>query len=394
MFKHRKISSIQLEYVVKQASAGIYGQLALIILVMMIQYTGSVPYEYVGVWFALIVTTLISRYIISRRYLAGLAMHAQNERDQFYFQRYMINASIMGFLWTAAFALMVLYSSAEFHFISLAIGLGLVSAAILTMGPITAIFLSFSLPIIVSLLVLIYLQTMAVHTLAFLAAFLAFSYLLYTAYRFSHYFTAMHENQEALKKTQLAVVQRLGKAGEFRDEETGNHIHRMSHASRIVARKLGFSSEKAYLMLHASAMHDVGKIGIPDHILLKPGKLDAEEWEIMKSHTNIGASILGDDDSQVLKMAKVIAQSHHEKWDGTGYPEGLKGEEIPLEARITSICDVYDALTSVRPYKVAWSSEEAVKLIKEESGSHFDPAVVDAFLQVLPKVIEVSEHYA
>ena len=394
MFKQRQLSSIQLEYVIKQAYTGIYGQLILILLVMMIEFTGGVPIQYVGIWFALMMTSLINRYFLSSRYLSGLAMHAQDERDRFYFQHYMINASLMGVMWASAFALMLAYSSTEFHFISLAIGLGLVSAAILTMGPIRIIFLSFSLPIIVSLLVLIYFEIKTIYTLALLAAVLAFSYLLYTAYRFSHYFNAMHENQAALKRTQLAVVNRLGKAGEYRDEETGNHIQRMSHTSRLVARKLGFSPEKAYLMLHASAMHDVGKIGIPDDILLKPGKLDAEEWKVMKSHTTIGASILGDDDCEVLKMAKMIAQSHHEKWDGSGYPEGLKGEEIPLEARITSICDVYDALTSIRPYKDAWSSEDAIKLIKEESGTHFDPAVVDAFLAVLPKVIEVSDHYS
>lgn len=141
-------------------------------------------------------------------------------------------------------------------------------------------------------------------------------------------------------------------------------------------------------------MHDVGKIGIPDSILLKPGKLTPEEWEIMRQHTTIGAKIIGEHRSSMLRLAVKIALYHHEKWDGSGYPHGLKGEEIPLEARIISIVDVFDALTSVRPYKKAWSVEDAVELINEGSGSHFDPVVVMAFNACLPAITEVMHKWS
>ena len=136
-------------------------------------------------------------------------------------------------------------------------------------------------------------------------------------------------------------------------------------------------------------MHDIGKIGIPDHILQKPGKLTPEEWEIMKSHTTIGDDIIGDDNSNLLQVARIIALNHHEKWDGSGYPKGIAGEAIPIEARIVSIADVFDALTSIRPYKTAWTIEEAVDYIKQQSGSHFDPTLVAAFLVALEKIINI-----
>ncbi|MCK5263258.1 MAG: HD domain-containing protein, partial [Gammaproteobacteria bacterium] len=141
-------------------------------------------------------------------------------------------------------------------------------------------------------------------------------------------------------------------------------------------------------------MHDIGKIGIPDHVLLKPGKLEAEEWEVMKTHAQIGADILAGDESPLLKMASEIALTHHEKWDGSGYPNSLKGENIPLVGRITALADVFDALTSERPYKKAWSVEGSVVLIKEESGKHFDPVLVEHFLNILSSIIDIKTEYA
>ena len=141
-------------------------------------------------------------------------------------------------------------------------------------------------------------------------------------------------------------------------------------------------------------MHDIGKIGIPDQILLKPGKFESHEWEIMKTHAQIGADILAGDDSELMLMAHLIALSHHEKWDGTGYPSGLKGADIPLVGRITALADVFDALTSVRPYKKAWTVEDAMSLINKESGKHFDPELVDMFVENLPHIIKIKEQYA
>lgn len=199
---------------------------------------------------------------------------------------------------------------------------------------------------------------------------------------------------EELRRTRLEVVQRLGMAAEFRDEDTGNHILRMSHVCALLARQVGWSEAECELILNASPMHDVGKIGIPDAILLKPAKLDPQEREVMKTHATIGANLLDGDDSDLMLMARDIALTHHEKWDGSGYPHGLSKEDIPQSGRIAAIADVFDALTSERPYKKPWPLEQALQLIREGSGRHFDPALVEAFEQVLPQVLAVCARYA
>ena len=195
-----------------------------------------------------------------------------------------------------------------------------------------------------------------------------------------------------IKDTRLQIINCLGTAAEYRDEETGMHIFRMSQYCRLIALAAGFSQEEADLLLQAAPMHDVGKIGIPDRILLKPGKLDPEEWQIMKTHTTIGAKIIGNHPSKLLKLAHEIALSHHEKWDGTGYPQGLVGEEISLAGRVVMLADVFDALTSERPYKKAWSEEKAVAEINQGSGTHFDPQLVQAFMKVLPQILEIKNN--
>lgn len=198
-------------------------------------------------------------------------------------------------------------------------------------------------------------------------------------------------NMQVLQETNLQVIQRLGRAAEYKDNETGLHVIRMSYYTREIALEAGFSEADANELLHAAPMHDVGKIGIPDAILLKPGKLTPDEWEIMKSHARIGAEILGHDKSPLLRLARTIALCHHEKWDGSGYPEGLKGTDIPLPARIVAIADVFDALTSERPYKKAWTAAEAVAHITDQVGIHFDPELVKAFNRALPKILAIQE---
>ncbi|XOZ34148.1 HD domain-containing phosphohydrolase [Halomonadaceae bacterium KBTZ08] len=196
---------------------------------------------------------------------------------------------------------------------------------------------------------------------------------------------------DELVATRLAVVQRLGRAAEYKDNETGLHVIRMSHYSKLIAREAGMGETWSETLLNAAAMHDVGKIGIPDAILQKPGKLDAEEWATMQRHAEIGAEIIGEDGSELLAMAREVALCHHEKWDGSGYPRGLKGDEIPFAARIAALADVFDALTSERPYKQAWTVEEANDLIREQSGKHFDPELVDAFFRCQDQVLRVRE---
>ncbi len=183
---------------------------------------------------------------------------------------------------------------------------------------------------------------------------------------------------------------RLARAGEYRDEETGNHVIRMAKYSRIIAEELGLSQEEAEVIEMAAPMHDIGKIGIRDDILLKPGKLTTEEFEIMKSHTLIGHDILKDSPSKYLQMGGIIALSHHEKFDGTGYPYGKKSSEIPIEARIVAVADVYDALVSERPYKNAWSMQTALEYMENLSGKHFDPACLQAFKKNVDVVAKIQ----
>lgn len=198
---------------------------------------------------------------------------------------------------------------------------------------------------------------------------------------------------EALRQSRLQIVQRLGRAAEYKDNETGMHVLRMSHYSHALALGMGCAPEWADDLLHAAPMHDVGKIGIPDAVLLKPGPLDDEEWQIMRQHPVIGAEILGEHEGGMLQMARSIALAHHEQWVGSGYPAGLRGTDIPLAARIVAIADVFDALTSVRPYKRAWSVDEALAHLAAQAGSHFDPELVSAFISLRSQLEAIRQRW-
>jgi putative two-component system response regulator len=189
----------------------------------------------------------------------------------------------------------------------------------------------------------------------------------------------VRERTVELWETQVEICQRLGVAVESNDAETGRHIERIGGFCERLAQAVGMSAGDAELLRHASALHDVGKVGISDDILLKPGKLDPAEWATMKTHTTIGASILSGSRSELVQLAEQIALSHHERWDGSGYPQGLEGERIPLAARICAVCDVFDALLSPRPYKDAWPLRDVIKELASLRGTHLDPALVDAF---------------
>jgi putative two-component system response regulator len=196
-----------------------------------------------------------------------------------------------------------------------------------------------------------------------------------------------------LKDASLEIIWRLTAASEYRDNETGAHIKRMSQYSAAIAQKMGLSNKTVEAILYAAPMHDIGKIGIPDKILLKPGKLDAQEWEIMKMHTIIGANILEGSKIGFVRMGAMIAMTHHEKWDGSGYPKGLKGRQIPLAGRIVPLADVFDALTSKRPYKEAFSIEKSYQIIEQDRGRHFDPDVVDAFFSIQDQILNIKDKY-
>jgi putative two-component system response regulator len=197
-----------------------------------------------------------------------------------------------------------------------------------------------------------------------------------------------------LRDTQLEIVERLGQAVESRDEETGDHIARIAALTHRLALAAGMQPDQAELVARASAMHDVGKIAIPDHILRKPGPLDPEERAIMETHTLVGAKLLAGSRSPLMRLAEEIARTHHERWDGCGYPAGLAGEDIPLAGRICAVCDVFDALTSDRPYKRAWTAEAALEEIAAQSGRQFDPQLVRLFLEMAPEGGSMSSAWA
>jgi putative two-component system response regulator len=196
--------------------------------------------------------------------------------------------------------------------------------------------------------------------------------------------------QKDLRESREDTIQRLAIAAEFRDVETARHVDRMSRYCELIARKLGEDYDRCELIRTASAMHDVGKIGIPDRILLKPGKLDPDELEIMQTHAELGYRILNGSRSELLQSAAAIALSHHEWWDGSGYPYGLAGEAIPLEGRIAAIADVFDALTSNRVYRKGFTLGEAVEMMAAERGTHFDPDLLDLFLGSLDQVVAIE----
>lgn len=204
----------------------------------------------------------------------------------------------------------------------------------------------------------------------------------------------LEETLKLAKKTEFEISIRLGRASEFRDLETGGHIKRMSHYSQLLAQLYGLSDEECELILYAAPLHDIGKVGIPDRILLKPGRFEGNEFDIMKQHAALGAKMLeGSDEFPVLKAGHCIALEHHEKWDGTGYPNGIKGEDIHLYARIVAVADVFDALSSKRCYKEPMPLDKVLSIMESDAGTHFDPHLIRLFLDHLDKFLEIKETY-
>ncbi len=211
--------------------------------------------------------------------------------------------------------------------------------------------------------------------------------------RLKNQYEKSQKQHKLILATQIDLMHRLGMTGEIRDDETGMHVKRVSQYSKQLALAINLSNYQADAYIYAAPMHDIGKVGIRDDILLKPGKFTAEERQIMNAHTIIGAKILANPTSKLVEMGRIIALTHHEKWNGNGYPNGLKGKNIPLPGRIVAVADVYDALTSKRPYKSAWKEEQALDLIKKERGEQFDPELVNAFFRILPQIHDIKKSY-
>jgi len=200
--------------------------------------------------------------------------------------------------------------------------------------------------------------------------------------------------ERELAQTRLEIIRRLGRAAEYKDDDTGLHVIRMSHYTRLLALSAGFPSDRAEVLFHAAPMHDIGKIGIPDLILQKPGPLSEQEWTVMRQHPAIGAGIIGKHKNELLETARVVALGHHERWNGSGYPRNRKGGDIPIEARVIAVADVFDALCSARPYKEAWPLDKAVAYIKDNTGVLFDPDLVPRFLELMPDILAIQRQYS
>jgi len=227
------------------------------------------------------------------------------------------------------------------------------------------------------------------------ASNIIYTRLLFNSHRMSNEYMELkiRERTRNLEEARKDIILRLGRMAEYRDNETGDHVMRVSKISGILARGYGMDFRKVEMIELVAPMHDVGKVGIPDHILLKPDKLTDEEFKLMQTHTLIGEDILANHPSEVIQVASKVARSHHEKWDGSGYPDNLKADDIPVECRIISVADVFDALTSARPYKEPWPIQKAHDKILELSGTHFEPAIVDIFSRKITEIIEVINLY-
>ena len=199
---------------------------------------------------------------------------------------------------------------------------------------------------------------------------------------------------DKIRHNSLEMIVRLSRAAEYKDDDTGAHVLRMSNYAAVIAQIMGWNEEGCADLLHAAPMHDVGKIGIPDNVLLKPGRLDEEEWKIMRRHCKLGYNILANSDVPLIQLAATVAITHHEKWDGTGYPRGLAGNDIPISGRIVAIADVFDALTTKRPYKEPFSIEKSFSILREGREKHFDPEVVDAFFAAEDAILQIKDRYA
>ncbi len=204
-------------------------------------------------------------------------------------------------------------------------------------------------------------------------------------------FVDLKSAHRKMKDAYLDTIHRLALAAEYKDEDTGDHIVRMSRYCALLAKEIGLHDQQVQNILYASPMHDIGKIGIPDNILMKKGRLTDDEFDLMKTHTTIGAKILARSNVEILQVAETIALSHHEKWNGKGYPAGLAGDQIPIEGRIVALPDAFDALTSRRPYKEPYPVDVATDIIRKERGAHFDPQIVDAFMDNFDKILQIRE---
>lgn len=336
------------------------------------------------VWWLLLLLVMACRYVLFRQLKQSGFSNLKTKSSVL--KRLYINVFFVGVLWGGIFLLLIINSPSTFHFFSMALAAVLLGAAVLTLGSSFLIYALFAIPMASLLIIGLLIPNDTIHYWSAFATLAGTLYLIYVAKIYASRYLDLIIQNEKIQETQYDLVNALGKAAEYRDEETGEHVLRMSHACYQVALALGYKDEEARFLQKAASMHDIGKIGISDGILLKPGKLTPNEYQIMQQHCQIGLEILTESDSPLITMARTVIAGHHECWDGSGYPNGLSGEAIAVEARIAAVCDVFDALVSVRPYKKAWPFDEAFDFICQHSGSRFDPAIVKAFKEAYPEI--------
>ena len=369
-------------------------------LLAILLVNSGIEQELVVTWIASVYLILGIRYYSTKQIVKQnpLSIKENNTLVTTQIRQQIVILFALSLAWSISFVFLFMVDIPEhqsgYHMIAAIFTVGLVAAGVLSLGTVRPALIVFATPMTATVAYLFINEGDVFHVMSAIATVSGIIFLLTSSVLFSNEFDNGILKTQEIKETELEIISRLASASEFRDEETGNHILRMSYNCYLLSIECGFDQERAELMRYASSLHDVGKIGIPDTVLLKPGKFNAEERSIINSHTVIGARILSNSNSKLIKLARTIAAYHHEKVDGTGYPHGLKGEKIPIEARIAAICDVYDALTSVRPYKKAWSNEEALTYIIDNSGSHFDADLVKKFQKIYPKVLEYAKTHS
>ena len=388
-----KARKAALDQVYEASPFGIGGHF-IIVLVVAFLFLDVIPFSIILTGVSVHTFILAMRAYSVWRYFKIETSINTSRKVGLWIKYYSIGSFLTGTAWGFSFLLFAYDLPTEYPFFLYAVILGLAGAGIATLGTILSIYLSYILPMLTIFSLWLFFLDGKSYIIATPLLFVVMGFYYFTARRYSANFNKAIIERESAIQTQYEIIKRLSHASELKDNETGMHIVRMSHYAFLLAKESGQDETFAEDILHASAMHDVGKIGIPDHILLKTDKLNDEEWDIMKSHTETGKKILEGSESKLIQLSESIAFYHHEKYDGSGYPNGLKGEDIPIEARITAIADVFDALVSDRPYKKKWSNEEAFAFIQDQAGIHFDPELVKDFIKLAPKIIPFQRTHA
>lgn len=382
----------QIEHIYKHSLAGVFGQAVVSAAIIYILFN-QVSSENLLIWGMFKFIFLAARAISVYVYAPFFKTNKNVIKIKNWFSFYQFIMFLSGVLWATSIYFVDQYQSSNLLFFFLAVFVALSGAAIATLGPIFSIYLVFTIPMLTASSIALIMSPEPAHFETGLLTIVGFSYLIYAAFKNSENINSLLERSFELERSQKDIINHLGMAGEYRDNDTGQHVKRMSHNCYLLAIKIGMPDKKAEQLFMSSALHDIGKIGISDSILLKPGKLNADEWKVMKTHTSIGEHILSNQTAPVMKLASKIAAEHHERWDGKGYPKGISGKNIPIESRIVSICDTFDALISDRPYKEAWSTTNALDYINKESGKHFDPDLVSSFMEISDDIIEYANKH-